>query len=188
MKQDLIEEWKPIEGYEGLYEVSNLGNVKTLGRTIIRNNGMKQVFKEKILKKGRAKNGYYTVSLTKLDGSRRSYTVHSLVANAFLSPKNACVNHKDCNKSNNHVDNLEWCTYSENELHAYNHGLIPRRHLFGKDNATSKRVIQSKDGVDIKTWDSMIDADRAGFSMKCISNCCAHRSNSHKGYQWRYAE
>ena len=107
------EEWRPVKGYEGLYEVSNMGRVKSLhaSQSII----MKQATKN---------DGYVQVNLSK-DGVPSKKYVHRLVATAFVrNPNNyEFVNHKDGNKKNNTVDNLEWCTSSYNMRHAYRNGL-----------------------------------------------------------------
>jgi len=107
----VMEIWKEIKGYEGLYEVSNYGRVKNA-------NGL-------ILKPGDNGRGYMFVNL-KHTGLSKSFYVHRLVCIHFLeNPNNKPdVNHKDCNKSNNHVDNLEWVTKEENMRHASNNGLL----------------------------------------------------------------
>lgn len=108
------EEWKPIEGFEGLYEISSYGRVKSFN---VSSSG-------KILRPSPDSGGYLRTSLTK-DGKRKYVNVHRLVANAFL-PRidgKTCVNHIDGNKANNRLDNLEWCTYSENIQHAFRIGL-----------------------------------------------------------------
>lgn len=106
--------WKKIDGYEGLYEISNFGNVKSIPR-----NGT-QVKTEKILKKYITRCNYLVVVLSKQNKPKR-IQIHRLVAKSFIpNPENKpCINHKDGNKHNNYVDNLEWCTYSENLKHAY---------------------------------------------------------------------
>lgn len=108
------EEWRPVKGYEGLYEVSNMGRVRSL-----------YYGKSRILKQGVDCHGYMHVCLSK-DGTCNTKRVHRLVATAFIqNPDNyECVNHKDGNKKNNTVDNLEWCTISYNTKHAYHNGLI----------------------------------------------------------------
>lgn len=107
------EEWRPIKGYEGLYEVSNMGRVKSLHAS-----------QEIILKQAECTNGYMEVKLSK-DGTKNMKLVHRLVAIAFIkNPNNyECVNHKDGNKKNNTVGNLEWCTVKENTHHAIKTGL-----------------------------------------------------------------
>ena len=112
--RELVEVWKSIMGYEGLYEVSNLGRVRSLDREIVRYNGTH-------IKRGKMKaicnisNGYKGVNLCK-DGKQKTHKVHRLVAQAFLpNPNNLPqVNHKDEDKTNNRVDNLEWCNNEYN--------------------------------------------------------------------------
>lgn len=108
--------WKDIEDYEGLYQVSNLGRVKSCDRQVfagVNSNHKYQHLKSKILKTGGGK--YKQVILSK-DGRIKAFTVHRLVAQTFISNPNnlPCVNHKDENSKNNCVENLEWCTYKYN--------------------------------------------------------------------------
>ena len=111
-----IEEWKPIEGFEGLYEVSNFGKVKSCNR-YADNHGKKQFRPERILKAYQNKAGYKQVALSK-NGKVLMQTVHRLVANAFIpNPDNkAEVDHIDTNTSNNCAWNLRWVTRSENGM------------------------------------------------------------------------
>ena len=120
------EEWKSIKGYEGLYEISNLGNVKSLSRMKINNRGYQKT-KERIAKPVKHNSEYYRVSLTNNNHERKYFSIHRLVAEAFLpNPDNLPqVNHKDGNKTNNKVENLEWCSRSYNLQHAYDNGLKP---------------------------------------------------------------
>lgn len=110
-QREAYEIYVPVKNYEGCYEVSNLGNVRSLsrGKTIGR-----------ILKQVTRFRNYRAVSLSK-DNKKTSYNIHRLVATAFLSnPENKkTVNHKDGNAANNRVENLEWATYSENERHSF---------------------------------------------------------------------
>lgn len=117
--------WKPIKGYEGLYEISNLGRVKALERTKVCNRGYVTI-KEHFLKPNNCgTNGYYRVPLTNYKHTKKYYLIHRLVAETFIpNPNNyPQVNHKDGNKENNTINNLEWCTVSFNMRHAYETGL-----------------------------------------------------------------
>lgn len=116
------EEWRPVIGFEGYYEVSNVGRVRSLDRTIIRSASRTRKeyaarLKGKVLKQARNTHGYSIVSLRK---NATVKSVHRLVAEAFIEkePGKDLINHIDGNKSNNKTDNLEWCTNKENQLHA----------------------------------------------------------------------
>lgn len=108
-----MEIYKDIEGYEGLYQISNLGNVKSLERKVIKGNGNGGLYilPERILKPGKGGNGYYLVVLSK-DGKHKNKMIHRLVAEAFIPNPDQLqyINHKDENPANNIVENLEWCT------------------------------------------------------------------------------
>lgn len=118
IKMLLSEIWRPIKGYDDLYEISNFGRVKSLPK--IRGRGVSQ---ERILKP-HIVNGYVMVTLCK-NNKTFNASVHRLIAEAFIpNPDNKPqINHIDGNKSNNNIDNLEWCTPSENMIHAYKMGL-----------------------------------------------------------------
>jgi len=108
--------WKDIKGYEGLYQISNYGNVKTLDYNHTK--------KEKQMKPILQVDGYLGINLMK-DGKRKRYRIHRLVLETFTNNKNnyPVVNHKDGNKTNNCLDNLEWCSISYNTQHSYDMGL-----------------------------------------------------------------
>lgn len=138
--------WKPIKNYENLYEISNLGNVKSLDRVIISKNGVKKLIKGKINKLGLTHSGYVSVSLYK-NSEQKIFRVHRLVAEAFIpNPNNLPqVNHIDENKENNNVDNLEWCSVSENGLR--------------KTKKGEKKILQyDNKGNFIKEWKSIKEA------------------------------
>lgn len=138
----LNEEFRDIEGYEGLYQVSNYGRVKSLKRTCFQENGYGiniHNYKARILKYAKHKQGYLIVNLSK-NSKAHTKQVHRLVAQAFISNAKCLleVNHIDGNKQNNCVDNLEWCTRIQNQRHAEAHNLIKRN--YGKENGMSKKV------------------------------------------------
>lgn len=126
--------WLPITGYEGYYEISNIGNVRSINRWVKDRRGRKMVRgKDKLAIIGN--NGYYSVSLYKF-GEGKTYLVHRLIAIHFIpNPNNKpFINHKDSNKLNNSIDNLEWCTNQENIIHASQNGKI------GGDNHYACRI------------------------------------------------
>jgi len=122
-KHDMSAEeiWKDIEGYEGIYKISSLGNVKTLSRHYYNGEygNVKMFMEEKIRTPIKHPSGYLTMILCK-NGVKKRYTIHRIVALNFIpNPDNKrCVNHIDGKKDNNAVSNLEWCTHKENNSHA----------------------------------------------------------------------
>jgi hypothetical protein len=124
------EVWKDIEGYVGKYQVSNLGRVKRLAHSISCDNQWRchvRNYKEKILKLCNDKDGYLLVSLGK-DGKRITKKVHRLVCEAFLDNPNGYgqINHKNKNKKDNRVENLEWCNHTQNQVHRFKYKGKPR--------------------------------------------------------------
>lgn len=115
--------WKDIEGYEGYYQISNLGNVKSLARNVIRSDGVIQPYKERIMDKRVSTDGYYIAKLT-VNRKSKSIGIHILVARHFIpNPDNLPeVNHKDLDRKNNRVDNLEWCTHQDNVRYSWERG------------------------------------------------------------------
>lgn len=112
--------WKDIKDYEGMYQCSSYGRVRSLDRYVEEHNGKKQFRKGQIIKPRLNKNGYLQLALNK-NSKRKMKYVHILIAETFLenNEKLETVNHKDGNKLNNNMDNLEWASYSENNQHAY---------------------------------------------------------------------
>lgn len=107
----MIEKFKPVKGYAGIYEISNMGRVKSLSRVVERKDGNTRVTEDRIILPFLTKCGYHQIVLCK-DGVRKKHLIHRLVANAFIENPNKLpiINHKDENKLNNRVDNLEWCS------------------------------------------------------------------------------
>ena len=185
--------WKDIKGYEGLYQVSNLGNVKSLGRITYGGKYGTHKLKEKILKTtGTGK--YYQVILRK-NSKNKSFYIHRLVGIAFIDNINnySDINHKDGNTHNNNLNNLEWCTRSDNIKHSYK-ALKRKASVKGfiEYNEKQKRKINQYDlnGNFIKTWDSIKDAENY-LNLKfsgSICECCQHRRGrkSAYGYKWEY--
>ena len=124
MNDDVIEIWKDVSGYEGLYQVSNLGKVRSLPLVKTFSDGSVHYLRGVILKQSNTTTGYKKVELSK-NGFKKSIKVHRLVAQAFLvnTYNKPHINNKDGNPINNVVDNLEWVTQKENVQHAYDNGL-----------------------------------------------------------------
>lgn len=118
--------WKDIKGFEGLYQVSNIGRIKSLSRKAICNSAcnIKRLIKDKVLTTVASNKGYIFVSLRDSNGNKYTKRVHRLVAEAFIdNPNNyPIINHKDCDRSNNCVENLEWCTYEYNNQYTFKMG------------------------------------------------------------------
>jgi hypothetical protein len=175
-----METWKPIQGYEGLYEVSNQGRVRGVKRTVIKKNGVPFTAKECILTLHKTKKGYLIADLWKDNKEKRLY-VHRLVAMAFIPNPYGYkeVNHKDENKENNTIDNLEWSSRLENVRHGtgIKRGGISR----------SKKVYQyDKDGNFIKEWASTRACEIEGYDHTSVSDCCRGKIKTHHGYKWSY--
>lgn len=166
----MIERWAKIEEYDGDYSVSNYGR--------IRNNETGKLLKPCIVS-----NGYLAVTLKK-QRKRKSVRIHRLVAKAFLANPEGFpqVNHKDENKRNNCIENLEWCDCGYN----INHGTAIER----RSKKRSKPVAQiTSSGKVIKTYDSIRGAERkTGIQNSHISECCRGIIQLAGGYEWRYVE
>jgi len=120
-----MEIWKPVIGFEGRYEVSSFGRFKALSRDITYSDGRKGKLKEKLIKGSIGSHGYITISFD----TKHKKLAHQVVARAFLGDPEykQVVNHKDGNKKNNHIDNLEWSTYKQNNNHA-RENLLNKQH------------------------------------------------------------
>ena len=189
-EQQNKERWSTISGVDG-YAVSTFGRVMSCPRTITRSNRFKTfsfVSKQKILSQIIAFSGYVVVNM-----HRKQYLVHRLVAITFIrnKTKKPFINHKDGNKINNNVENLEWCTHSENILHSYR--VLGRqtwsKGLFGARHPKSKPVLQKTlNGKLVKRWECASDAVR---SIKAdsggITKACQGIQKTHLGFTWEYA-
>lgn len=184
------EVWKDIPNYEGYYMVSNKGRVKSLPR-----NGT--IRTERIIKQ-KDVNGYMTVHLRK-SGDSKHRKVHRMVAKAFIEkvPGKENVNHKDGVKDNNNVENLEWCTHSENTQHAYDTGLMEvdleqlKEAQKRSVKSTSKPVLQiSSEGALVNEFSSIRQASLHMGVQSCnmIGDVCRGKRKTYKGYKWEFAK
>jgi len=182
------EVWKFIDGAKNAYMVSDLGNVKSLNMLIYNSgSGGTYIKKGKILKLCIAKNGYVVVNIF----GKTNY-VHRLVCTAFIGNIGfkMTINHKDGNKQNNKINNLEIVSYSDNHIHAFK--VLKRKPTcsgrFGSNHNCSKPIIQkSLDGKIIGEFQNAREATRLkGFNYKKISACCTNNEKTHKGFMWEF--
>lgn len=180
----MIEIWKPVKGYEGLYEASNLGNIKSVSR-------------DSLLSSHRINRGYLSVSLYR-NGVGKRHLIHRLVAQSFIpNPNNLpYINHKDENPLNNRVDNLEWCDQTYN----VNYGSAQERLSLAKiGKGRGMKILQySMSNTLIKSYNSASQIQRElGFNTTPILNCCrgGYYRNSKwvsvsqsYGFIWKFAE
>lgn len=175
---DDYEIWKDVKGYEGAYQVSNLGKVKSLSRLDAR----KHLRPEKILKSFDIGNGYFRVNLFKNGKMSQNY-IHRLVAEAFI-PKiegRNIVNHLNENPSDNRALNLAWVTTKEN----LNYGTAVERRAKKCQKQIIRIDLHSGESILYESFNSAIEQ---GFSRSGIYNCCTERAKTHKGYKWKYSK
>lgn len=180
--------WKDIKGYEGRYQISNLGNVKSLSRKTEFSDGKPPRYeKEKLLTPAKHHKGYVKAQLRK-NNNTKAFFIHRLVAQAFIpNPEGkATVNHKDGNKVNNTVVNLEWLSNQENMKHAYATGIRDN----SKVNEMRKRPVAqySKDGQLVRTYESVKEAVELNptFRQGGISSCALGNYKTSHGFVWKY--
>lgn len=179
--------WKEIEGYEGLYEVSNMGRVRSLDRSVI-HRGKQMVLKGRVLKPGTNKEGYHFVILCK-EGKKKLTRVHRLVAEAFIQnlDNKPCIDHINTERTDNRVENLKWCTYSENNLNPIT-----------LEKVYTPVAQYSLDCELIAVYPSINEAvKQTGCNKSGICRCCTggyfdksrgkwHKYTQYKGYVWKY--
>ena len=171
--------WKNIKGFEGLYEVSNLGNIKSLSK--INKN------KNKLVAQRVQNNGYIHVCLSK-NGKTQIKTVHRIVAQAFLPPIEGKkeINHINGIKTDNRAENLEWVSHRENVIHAISNGLFFDIRKIKDRSYASKPVAKIKDGIVVKTYKSMSDAAKCeNISLSAMQWRTTHNSVVN-GYSWKH--
>lgn len=181
-----MELWKNIEGYDGLYQISNKGNIRSLRDK----NGNNRIINRKMRI---SKNGYYYTNLWK-NSKSKTVKPHRLVAIYFIdNPDNLpCVNHINGNKLDNDVNNLEWCSFSDNTKHAIRClNYKPGKNLIKYNESGLNKIKQYKKvaqydlkGNFIKEWDSIKEAQET-LNINHISDCINGRRNKAGGYKWQ---
>lgn len=171
-----MEQWRDIIGYEGLYQVSDWGRVKSFC------NG-----KERILVGCKDRDGYLRVGLYK-DGKMKKCFVHRLVAEAFIpNPYGLpCVNHRDETRDNNVASNLEYCDAAYNNAYGTHNERVAK--ALTNHPAKSRTVFQyTLDGSLVRSYPSVMETERrTGYDQGAISKCCRGVRNQHMGYLWSY--
>lgn len=165
--------WKDVNGTNGLYQVSDMGQIRRGGR---------------ILKPQARRHGYLSVWIYDGHGNRTQKSVHRIVAEAFVpNPNNLPeVNHKDERKTNNTAQNLEWCSHQQNSSYGTRGARLSKKLTNGPK---SKKIAQyTTDGKLVRVFPSLQEASRSGYSAANISRCAnGHKKYSHAyGYIWRY--
>lgn len=193
------EVWKDIEGYKG-YQVSNLGQVRSVDRIVIKSNGHVNHYKGRILKQLKNSMGYYRVAIKKDTKNIRLF-VHRLVAEAFIPNYNNMpqVNHIDNIHTNNKVDNLEWCNQNYNMKHYWKYhekkghrkalqknGKIQIKKILGQTKRGVKQIDMETNKV-IKTFESMLEAEaKTKIQNTSICKVCKGVRNHAGGFKWEY--
>lgn len=184
-----MEVWKDIKGYEGYYQVSSEGRIKSLDRIVISRNRWgfhNRHYKGRLLKFELNKDGYFYCGLCK-DSRRIMYIVHRLVAEAFINNPECKseVNHIDGNKQNSRVNNFEWMTHEENMDDAVKNGLLNNK---GKNHPRARIIFQmDKLGNIIKKFNYIKEAERElGICSSSICNVCKGKLKIAGGFRWCY--
>ena len=183
-----MEIWKDIKGYEGYYQVSNKGNVRSVERKVSNHTGQ-ILLKSRALKQAFNYKGYPIVYLSK-DAKQKTIVVHRLVAMAFIenTDNKPQVNHIDGNKRNNDVSNLEWCTNKENQIHAVKNKLNDHSKYKAGKKARPVLKIDNKTGDVLERYGSISEASISiGHATSSnIGSCCRGKKKTVGGFRWRY--
>lgn len=194
----MIEEWKDIPGYEGSYQISSYGRIKSLDRYRIGKSGSQTFCKGRIMKLNKCPNGYLAVELCYKNCTKR-FLVHRLVAIAFIdNPYDLpCVDHINGKRDDNILYNLRWCTHKENL------NFEQARHNISRSNRLSsackvhiqklheqlrRKVVAVFPNGEVREYDSVTDTEKDGFNHSAVSATCKGRYKTHKGCKFFYKD
>lgn len=172
--------WKDIQGFEGLYQVSNIGGIKSLSRVCVQRQRT-YIKKEQIMRKYFNRQGYLCVRLSK-NNIQKGFLVHRLVAQAFIpNPENKqTINHKNGIHFDNRVENLEWATYLENNIHAYENG-------FRSQESRRKPILQLKNNIVVNRYNSLTEIKKEGkYNTRDIKSVLTGKHKQYRGFTWEY--
>lgn len=190
VSEELCRQFVPILGYEGFYEISPEGIIKSLPRVVCLKNGKRVKYKGGVVSQRKNSNGYMYATLCK-GGVRKHYGVHRLLAKMFIpNPDNKQeVNHINGVRHDNRLCNLEWVSHTENIQHAYSVLKTKPSMLgkYGKDHNRSKIILQIKDGKIIAEFYGFYEAKRkTGVNVSNICSCCKGNRREAGGFHWEY--
>lgn len=176
----IMEEWRSVKGYEGIYEVSSLGRVRAKERFVP---GRRGIVHGHIVVALKQKTGYIRICLSK-DHKKTYFSVHRLVAEAFVpNPHNyPCVNHLDEDRTNNKSSNLQWCTYSQNNNYGTRRSKISETH---RCKGKAFMQIDCSNNI-VAIYRAMIDAHELGYDRSNILKCLTGKKYTYLGYKWEY--
>jgi hypothetical protein len=177
--------WKTMDWVDARYAVSDTGSIKSWASN---SGGWRK--RPRLLVLSLDVDGYAHIELVTASGAKR-FAVHRLVLQAFTGTVGPQANHKNGVRDDNRIKNLEWCTCSENVLHAFR--VLGKKHprpnagRLGAANWSSKKVLQTTlSGTTVRMWDSAACAGRAGYSPSMISNVCCGKYPQHRGFNWQF--